>query len=68
MVLYNLADEEETDVIGEQVKAAAALSGQGVPLCAQRSVGVYCVGQWLCSCYEAPGGSLSFRLVTLKAL
>lgn len=44
MVPYNLADEEETDVIGEQVKAAAALSGQGVPLCAQ-SVGVYCVGQ-----------------------
>lgn len=45
MVPYTLADEEETDVIGEQVKAAAALSGQGVPLCAQRSVGVYCVGQ-----------------------
>lgn len=45
MVPYNLADEEETDVIGEQVKAAAALSGQGVPLCARRSVGVYCVGQ-----------------------
>lgn len=26
-------------------KAAAALSGQGVPLCARRNVGVYCVGQ-----------------------
>lgn len=42
MVPYNLADEEETDVIGEQVKAAAALSGQGVLLCTEKCRCVLC--------------------------
>lgn len=42
MVPYNLADEEETDVIGEQVKAAAAVRARGPSVCTEKCRCVLC--------------------------